>query len=46
MDPKFVENDDRRVDRTKSGEVERALPPRDGTYLKNRFRGQLGLAVS
>ncbi|AUC98933.1 MULTISPECIES: thiamine pyrophosphate-dependent enzyme [Bradyrhizobium] len=32
--------------RIAAGEVERALPPRDGTYLKNRFRGQLGLAVS
>ncbi|GKQ54180.1 thiamine pyrophosphate-dependent enzyme [Bradyrhizobium sp. Ce-3] len=31
--------------RIASGEVERALPPRDGTYLKNRFRGHLGLAV-
>lgn len=28
------------------GEVERALPPRDGTYLKNRFRAHLGFAVS
>ena len=27
-------------------EVERALPPRDGTYLKNRFRGHLGFKVS
>ncbi|UGY12129.1 thiamine pyrophosphate-dependent enzyme [Bradyrhizobium septentrionale] len=29
-----------------SGEVERALPPRDGPYLKNRFRGHLGFAVT
>lgn len=29
-----------------AGEVERALPPRDGTYLKNRFRGHLGFAVT
>jgi thiamine pyrophosphate-dependent acetolactate synthase large subunit-like protein len=28
------------------GEVERALPPRDGTYLKNRFRAHLGFAVN
>lgn len=32
--------------RIAAGEVERALPPRDGTYLKTRFRGQLGFAVS
>ncbi len=32
--------------RISTGEVERALPPRDGTYLKNRFRGHLGFAVS
>lgn len=32
--------------RIASGEVERALPPRDGTYLKNRFRGHLGFKVS
>jgi thiamine pyrophosphate-dependent acetolactate synthase large subunit-like protein len=32
--------------RIAAGEVERALPPRDGAYLKTRFRGQLGLAVS
>ncbi|WP_076867180.1 thiamine pyrophosphate-dependent enzyme [Bradyrhizobium mercantei] len=32
--------------RIASGEVERALPPRDGTYLKNRFRGHLGFAVT
>ncbi|WP_338691527.1 MULTISPECIES: thiamine pyrophosphate-dependent enzyme [unclassified Bradyrhizobium] len=31
--------------RIAAGEVERALPPRDGTYLKNRFRGHLGFAV-
>jgi len=28
----------------RSDEVPRALPPRDGPYLKNRFRGALGLA--
>ncbi|MFB9268631.1 thiamine pyrophosphate-dependent enzyme [Bradyrhizobium erythrophlei] len=32
--------------RISAGEVERALPPRDGTYLKNRFRGHLGFAVT
>jgi thiamine pyrophosphate-dependent acetolactate synthase large subunit-like protein len=32
--------------RIAAGEVERALPPRDGTYLKNRFRGHLGFKVS
>jgi thiamine pyrophosphate-dependent acetolactate synthase large subunit-like protein len=32
--------------RISSGEVERALPPRDGTYLKNRFRANLGFAVT
>jgi len=32
--------------RIAAGEVERALPPRDGTYLKNRFRAHLGFAVS
>ena len=32
--------------RIASGEVERALPPRDGTYLKTRFRGHLGYPVS
>jgi len=32
--------------RISTGEVERALPPRDGAYLKNRFRGHLGFAVS
>ena len=26
--------------------VDRALPPRDGVFLKNRFRAQLGFAVS
>ena len=26
--------------------VERALPPRDGVFLKNRFRQHLGFAVS
>jgi phosphonopyruvate decarboxylase len=28
----------------RSEEVPRALPPRDGPYLKNRFRRTLGLA--
>ncbi|KJC58664.1 aldehyde dehydrogenase [Bradyrhizobium sp. LTSPM299] len=32
--------------RIATGEVERALPPRDGAYLKNRFRGHLGFAVT
>ena len=32
--------------RIAAGEVERALPPRDGVYLKNRFRGHLGFAVT
>ncbi|MES5482149.1 thiamine pyrophosphate-dependent enzyme [Bradyrhizobium sp. INPA03-11B] len=32
--------------RIAAGEVERALPPRDGTYLKNRFRGHLGFKVN
>ncbi|MGF6312462.1 thiamine pyrophosphate-dependent acetolactate synthase large subunit-like protein [Bradyrhizobium sp. i1.8.4] len=32
--------------RIAAGEVERALPPRDGTYLKNRFRAHLGFKVS
>jgi thiamine pyrophosphate-dependent acetolactate synthase large subunit-like protein len=32
--------------RIATGHVERALPPRDGAYLKNRFRGHLGFAVS
>ncbi|MBR0799668.1 aldehyde dehydrogenase [Bradyrhizobium jicamae] len=31
--------------RISAGEVERALPPRDGTFLKNRFRSHLGFAV-
>jgi thiamine pyrophosphate-dependent acetolactate synthase large subunit-like protein len=26
--------------------VDRALPPRDGVFLKNRFRGHLGYPVS
>jgi thiamine pyrophosphate-dependent acetolactate synthase large subunit-like protein len=32
--------------RITSGEVERALPPRDGAYLKSRFRSHLGFAVT
>ena len=32
--------------RIATGELERALPPRDGAYLKNRFRGHLGFAVT
>ncbi|MEH3148439.1 MAG: thiamine pyrophosphate-dependent enzyme [Methylobacterium frigidaeris] len=32
--------------RIASGHVERALPPRDGVFLKNRMRGHLGLPVS
>jgi thiamine pyrophosphate-dependent acetolactate synthase large subunit-like protein len=32
--------------RIASGHVQRVLPPRDGAYLKNRFRENLGLAVS
>jgi thiamine pyrophosphate-dependent acetolactate synthase large subunit-like protein len=32
--------------RISAGEVERALPPRDGTFLKNRFRDHLGFAVT
>ncbi|MCC8943148.1 aldehyde dehydrogenase [Bradyrhizobium sp. Arg68] len=32
--------------RIAAGELERALPPRDGTYLKNRFRSHLGIAVA
>ena len=32
--------------RIATGEVERALPPRDGAYLKNRFRSHLGFAVT
>jgi len=26
--------------------VDRALPPRDGAFLKNRFRQHLGFAVT
>jgi thiamine pyrophosphate-dependent acetolactate synthase large subunit-like protein len=29
-----------------SGHLERALPPRDGVFLKNRFRENLGLPVA
>lgn len=32
--------------RITSGRVERALPPRDGVFLKNRFRQNLGLPVT
>ena len=32
--------------RIATGHVERALPPRDGVYLKNRFRENLGLPVT
>jgi thiamine pyrophosphate-dependent acetolactate synthase large subunit-like protein len=32
--------------RIASGHVERALPPRDGVFLKNRFRQNLGLPVT
>ena len=32
--------------RISTDHVDRALPPRDGVFLKNRFRGHLGLAVS
>ena len=32
--------------RIATGHVERALPPRDGAFLKNRFRENLGLAVT
>ncbi|SFU49793.1 Thiamine pyrophosphate enzyme, C-terminal TPP binding domain [Methylobacterium sp. 174MFSha1.1] len=32
--------------RIASGHVERALPPRDGVYLKHRMRGHLGFTVS
>jgi len=28
------------------GHIERALPPRDGVFLKNRFRENLGLSVT
>jgi thiamine pyrophosphate-dependent acetolactate synthase large subunit-like protein len=32
--------------RIATGHVDRALPPRDGVYLKNRFRENLGFAVT
>lgn len=32
--------------RIATGHIERALPPRDGAYLKNRFRENLGLPVT
>ena len=32
--------------RIATGHVDRALPPRDGVYLKNRFREHLGFAVT
>jgi thiamine pyrophosphate-dependent acetolactate synthase large subunit-like protein len=32
--------------RISSEHVDRALPPRDGVFLKNRFRGHLGLPVN
>lgn len=32
--------------RISTDHVDRALPPRDGVYLKNRFRQHVGLAVS
>ncbi len=32
--------------RIATGNLERALPPRDGAFLKNRFRENLGLPVS
>jgi thiamine pyrophosphate-dependent acetolactate synthase large subunit-like protein len=32
--------------RIATGHIERALPPRDGVYLKNRFRENLGLPVT
>jgi thiamine pyrophosphate-dependent acetolactate synthase large subunit-like protein len=32
--------------RIATGHLERALPPRDGVFLKNRFRENLGLAVA
>ena len=32
--------------RIATGHVDRALPPRDGVYLKNRFRENLGFTVS
>ncbi len=34
------------VVRIGAGQVERALPPRDGVFLKNRFRQHLGFPVS
>ena len=34
------------VVRIGAGHVERALPPRDGVFLKNRFRQHLGLPVA
>ncbi len=34
------------VVRIGAGHVERALPPRDGVFLKNRFRQHLGFPVS
>jgi hypothetical protein len=34
------------VVRIATGDVERALPPRDGVFLKKRFRENLGLAVA
>lgn len=34
------------VVRIGAGHVERALPPRDGVFLKNRFRQHLGLPVT
>jgi hypothetical protein len=32
--------------RIATGHLERALPPRDGVFLKNRFRENLGLPVT
>jgi len=32
--------------RIATGNIERALPPRDGAFLKNRFRENLGLPVA
>ena len=32
--------------RIATGHIERALPPRDGAFLKNRFRENLGLVVA
>ena len=32
--------------RIATGHIERALPPRDGVFLKNRFRENLGLPVT